>query len=164
MNEDLQLRMYFLVPYNLSPIQQGIQAGHACQQYAYLYGHTELFKNHSVEHKTWIILNGGTTRESDVRGNTDSTLGTMQTYLLDLEANTKVKIATFEEPDLNYALTAFCFICDERVWNSELYPDFVEDPDLNVSLYNRAFKNWVESIGGRDNAYLRLFLKTKRLA
>ena len=30
---ELEYRMYFLVPYNLSPIQQGIQAGHALQEY-----------------------------------------------------------------------------------------------------------------------------------
>ena len=31
--ENLELRMYGLVPYNLSPIQQSIQFGHAVVQY-----------------------------------------------------------------------------------------------------------------------------------
>ena len=161
---DLALRMYFLVPYNLSPIQQGIQAGHACQQYAYLYGDTELFERHTVDHKTWIILNGGTTLEADTKGNSAHAVGTMQEYLTGLRNYTKVKIATFEEPDLNYALTAFCFICDERAWNAELYPDFVENTEWSAREYNKAFKLWTDDIGGRDNAYLRLFLKGKRLA
>ena len=33
MNERLELRMYGLVPYNISPIQQAIQYGHAVQEY-----------------------------------------------------------------------------------------------------------------------------------
>ena len=31
--ENLELRMYGLVPYNISPIQQGIQFGHAKDEY-----------------------------------------------------------------------------------------------------------------------------------
>ena len=29
------LRMYLLVPYNIMPIQKGIQGGHVAEQYAY---------------------------------------------------------------------------------------------------------------------------------
>ena len=33
MSDNLELRMYGLVPYNISPIQQGIQFGHAVIEY-----------------------------------------------------------------------------------------------------------------------------------
>ena len=72
MTEKLELRMYGLVPYNISPIQQGIQFGHAVVDYG------QLAKTLSTEHpniisqyddwannwKTFIILNGGTTNKS----------------------------------------------------------------------------------------------------
>lgn len=162
--DNLKLRMYVLVPYNLSPIQQGIQALHASLEYALAYSDTELFKNFVRDHKTVIVLNGGTTRESDVRGNLDASVGTMQEYLYALEDNTQLHIASFSEPDLNHTLTAFCFICDERVWDTKLYPDFVENEDWNPREYNRALWEWMEGIGGKDNAYLRAFLKGKSLA
>ena len=34
-HKTLELRMYFFVPYNISPIQKSIQAGHAALEYAY---------------------------------------------------------------------------------------------------------------------------------
>ena len=34
MQDNLELRMYGLVPYNISPIQQGIQFGHAVVEYS----------------------------------------------------------------------------------------------------------------------------------
>ena len=64
--KELELRMYFFVPYNISVIQQGIQAGHALGNYALRYG--RLDQKHIVwdfleKHMTWIILNGGTTND-----------------------------------------------------------------------------------------------------
>jgi hypothetical protein len=164
MTDTMQLRMYVFVPYNLSPIQQGIQALHASLEYASTYGFTNLFRDFVRNHKTVIVLNGGTTRDSDVKGNVDGSLGTMQEYLYGLRENTAVNVSSFAEPDLNHALTAFCFICDERVWDTELYPDYIDEPLDTASEYNKAFKEWVESIGGKDNAYLRLLLRGKRLA
>jgi hypothetical protein len=58
-----ELRMYFFVPYNISPIQQAIQAGHAALEYADKYASDEIFIKFVREHKTWVILNGGTTNE-----------------------------------------------------------------------------------------------------
>ena len=60
----LKKRLYFFVPYNISPIQQAIQAGHAALEYAFKYGNTEEFIDFVTNHKTWIILNGGTTNDS----------------------------------------------------------------------------------------------------
>jgi hypothetical protein len=59
----LELRMFFFVPYNISEIQKGIQAGHAAIGYAFQFGNTELFKDFAKNWKTWIILDGGTTNE-----------------------------------------------------------------------------------------------------
>ena len=36
-------------------------------------------------------------------------------------------MSLFSEPDLNFALTAVCFIADERVFNYEDYPE--DDPE-----------------------------------
>jgi hypothetical protein len=163
--DEIALRMYVLVPYNLSPIQQGIQAMHAGLEYAHSYGHTDLFKQFITNHKTVILLNGGTTRERDVRGNEDNSVGTMQEYLYTLGNTTRgLHIATFYEPDLNYTLTAFCFICDERVWNYELYPEMEDNPNIIPSQYNKLVREYSQSLGGKDNLAIRLFLKGKRLA
>ena len=58
----MELRMYFFVPYNISDIQKGIQAGHAAIQYVIKHGHTQELNDCYINNKTWIILNGRTTR------------------------------------------------------------------------------------------------------
>ena len=112
------LRMYFLVPYNLSSIQKGIQAGHCAEQYAKNYGHMATWENYIDNHKNWIILNGGTTNNSSTseRGSLDI-IGDTLTY-------ESVLHAKFYEPDLNNALTAICFLADEKVWNFDEYPSY----------------------------------------
>ena len=62
--EGLELRMYGLVPYNISPIQQGIQFGHAVVEYG-LDNNGEEYQNWAKNWKTFIILNGGTTNSDD---------------------------------------------------------------------------------------------------
>lgn len=168
--EELELRMYFFVPYNISEIQKGIQAGHAAVEYARQYGNTELFKDFSENHKTWIILNGGTTN------NKPESLGGLQTLLECIETHNlthtgtrkPLRYATFTEPDLNDALTAICFICDQRIWDYEKYPDLDED-----SLYDgtktlddikEINENWIKTMGGETNIFLRTLIKGMRLA
>lgn len=129
MKNDLNLRMYFLVPYNISPIQQAIQAGHAALEYANNFGNTKLFKDFVENHKTWIILNGGTTNNKFELG-TGKSLGTLNQCVQDIlnfnqeNPNIKINFSTFQEPDLNDALTSICLIVDERVFNKDEYPDF----------------------------------------
>jgi len=48
----MEKRMYFLVPYNISPIQQAIQAGHAALEYALKYGEDPDFLDFVEYHKT----------------------------------------------------------------------------------------------------------------
>jgi hypothetical protein len=173
MEQKLELRMYGLVPYNMSPIQQGIQFGHAVVDYGQtvkgLPPYQELYNDWADNWKTFIILNGGTTN------NNPNKLGTLNKHLQTLRDNSIVS-QDFYEPDLGDQLTAVVFIVDERVFNRELYPDFApirlpigytpteEETaflgDENAKNYNI----WIESVGGAKNVFLREFLKQFRLA
>jgi len=169
----LELRMYGLVPYNISPIQQGIQFDHAKDTYKLKYGEDEEFKVFLQEWLTTIILNGGTSNEGHIvrHGFKDEMYyGSMQQHLLDLEAN-GIKVATFYEPDLNSMLTAIVFLVDERVFNKKLYPDYLplpfegESPEEMVKwaeVNSKRRIEWVNNIGGPKNEFLRDFLLGKK--
>ena len=182
----LEYRMYFFTIYQLTGIQTGIQAGHVSLEYAYKYGQSDEFKNF-MNNKTWIILNGGTT--NDERDFDGIALGTLNQIGDQLNEN-NIEFAFFREPDLNNALTALCFICDERVFNRKDYPDFV-DYILDIKMYAEAkatstaenmimlkiktneelismfpeyYKEWVRFVGGIKNVFLRELIKDKKLA
>jgi len=178
--ENLELRMYGLVNYQLTGIQMGIQFSHAVVEYGQLVkvkGGDELEKYNewANNHKTIILLNGGTTNNNLNR------LGTLNQYIQVL-TDKKILCSKFEEIDLGDQLTAIAFIVDERVFNKEKYPDFdftnknqitpgygmwSEDP-LNPQFMNDNEKLrwdfWVEFIGGETNLWLRSWLKNFRLA
>lgn len=183
MNEnDLELRMYFFVPYNLSPIQQAIQAGHSALEYADRYGRAEQYLRFVRNWKTWVILNGGTTNtHRDLKGIVRGTLDQIGDALLEHEIN----FAYFQEPDLNDALTAVCFLADERVFNKEDYPDFIDYLIEKLGISDNAtesiklhvipidtlkethfnfYYEWVEFMGGEKNVFLRELIKDKKLA
>jgi hypothetical protein len=195
---DLELRMYGLVPYNISPIQQGIQFGHAVQEYnnkifdlmqEYYGGYLSTeekqevwkFEQWRTEDKTFIILNGGTTNNtpSIVTGEYK---GSLNNHLQSLK-NASVNVATFIEPDLGDQLTAVVFLVDERVFNTKKYPDFAEHilqfPEILTTFEDKSinqiirhleeqrpliYTDWVKSIGGEKNEFLRSFLKNFKLA
>lgn len=96
------MRMYFLTMYNLSGIQKGIQAGHAALEYAYEYAGTDDYQNFIRNHKTFIVLNGGTS-------------GTMEEHRKTLLAM-GIKHSIFREPDLNNSLSAIAFLVPENVY------------------------------------------------
>jgi hypothetical protein len=170
----LEYRMYGMVPYNMSPIQQGIQFGHAVVDY----GQTvrglgtleKVYNKWANKDKTFIILNGGTTNNNQDR------LGTLNKHLLALQ-EAKIVIQSFCEPDLGDQLTAVVFLVDERVFNKTLYPDFTPETlpwsrnkpsekqiyELEVKN-NENYKHWVDKIGGEKNAFLREYLKPLKLA
>lgn len=180
----LEKRMYFFVPYNLSPIQQAIQAGHAAEQFAYYNRDNSEYNDYVENWKTWIILNGGTTnKRRDFDGVSQGTLNQIADSLSDNDIN----FQWFEEPDLNDALTAVCFLVDERVFNYEDYPDFhkwimdqdivIEEEKLNSyisvegmppeelkRLFPGMYPLWVSEMGGNKNVFLRELLRDKRLA
>ena len=178
MNKNLEKRMYFFVPYQLTGIQQAIQAGHAALEYSRKYRDDEEFIDFADNWKTWIILNGGTT-------NMGTNKGTLDQIHLDLWKE-KIDHSLFHEPDLNDALTAVCFICDERVFNYQDYPEFddwfciQEFPDntkektasyikytkgIRAGAFPVQYDRWVKDvIGGEKNVFLRELLKGKKLA
>lgn len=181
-NKPLELRMYFFVPYQLTGIQQAIQAGHSSLEYAHYFGNTELFKDFIENWKTWVILNGGTTNEG--RDLDDIPIGSLN-QIKDSLIHNEIQFTFFNEPDLNDALTAVCFICDERVFNRKDYPDFKQyfldivserfgDGEANRLLISNEeqliaanpdnYQLWVEFLGGEKNVFLRNLIKDKKLA
>ena len=163
MAEVLRQRMYHLVMYNISPIQQGIQAGHAVNEYQIQFGESAEYKQWSRKDKVVIILNGGTSNNigKDVWGN--ECIGTMEVHEQTLYKN-QIDYACFHEPDMNNSMTALAFLVDETVWDKDKYPNPV------VSAYN-SFYDWsvqdeqaLVAAYGEKTAFLRTWLKQFRLA
>ncbi len=158
MKNKLEYRMYGLVPYNISPIQQGIQYGHAVVEYCLANANKEDFKKWSKHDKTFIILNGGTTNNGfDIV--TGDPKGSLNKHLLMLKKH-KINFSTFHEPDLGDQLTAIVFLVDERVFDRKKYPN---DFDINVELVG----DWTEGIPKKELnqiMFLRDFLPQFRFA
>jgi hypothetical protein len=183
-DNNFELRMYFFVPYNISTIAMGIQSGHAALRYVLKYGRynpDHIIWDFIEKYQTWIVLNGGTTNdEHDFDGVPYGTLNQIGDGLMCND----IEFSFFREPDINNSLTALCFICDERVFNKKLYPDFVDyviektafeksQQIVGIHLkraedlqeeYNSLYKEWVRLVGGVKNVYLRELLKGKKLA
>ena len=138
--------------------------------------------------KTFIILNGGVSNHSVNRySDSEDFFGSMEKNLKLLEDN-GVEVGTFYEPDLNDMLSGIVFIVDERIFNKKDYPDFSDwlmsskyaelirtfDTDVNtIAEYiknstnkedQKAYKEWINLVGGEKNVFLRDFLKNFRLA
>ena len=188
---DLEYRMYFFVPYNISDKQKGIQAGHSLGEYALKYGRynpVHLVWDFLQYWKTWIMLNGGTTNSA--RDFTMVSAGSLNQIADDLVEN-EIEVAYFTEPDLNDALSSVCFICDERVFNKKDYPEFVdwlfdvkmykaaadatppENKDLlrkmDIETLETHFPEYVEEwkkdvIGGDKNLFLRELIRDMKWA
>jgi hypothetical protein len=190
--KNLELRMYGLVPYNISPIQQAIQFGHAVVEYGQkVKGHgfelaSVTYNDWADNWKTFIILNGGTTNHKTSLED-GLPFGTLNNHLLTLMDN-GIDFAQFNEPDLGDQLTAVVFIVDERVFNRKKYPDFedwvIENygelirSDYYTTSYmlaqriknsesksdQKVYQSWIKFIGGVKNVFLRDFLKNFKLA
>jgi len=182
-------RMYGLVPYNISPIQQGIQFGHALQEYNNYFiddiiknsEEKKAFESWRLFGKTFIILNGGTTNNRIIEGQYFGSLNRVKEEL----DKANILNATFREPDLGEQLTAIVFIVPKQVYNKKEYPDFLEYAKLNLEFNldffektkeeyetglfissdnENIYKNWVDFIGGEKNIFLRDLLKNFKLA
>lgn len=192
----MKYRMYFFVPYNISPIQQAIQAGHAALEYAWKFPITPEYIDFMTNDKTWVILNGGTTNENLVKDQDDGftvtwcSAGTLNRTEDNLSL-AGILYAKFKEPDLNNALTAVCFLADERVWDYKTYPEFsdwlfdvkmykpakdatpaqnqawirrLKTEELNI-LFPEYLDEWVKTVlGNRKNLFLRDLIRGKKLA
>ncbi len=170
----LTYRMYGMVPYNMSPIQQAIQFGHGVVRYGRTVrdlGQAEtIYNKWADKDETFIVLNGGTTNNNPER------LGTLNKHLIALrEAN--IRVQDFYEPDLGDQLTAVVFLVDERVFDKTQYPDFIQETlpwgrkkpsEKELSQLEERnkvnYEHWAEKIGGTKNAFLREYLKPLRLA
>lgn len=130
--ENLELRMYGLVPYNISPIQQAIQFGHAVVEYGQniklptaiskmSLNAPLIYDSWASKWKTFIILNGGTTNHK--LNDEGLPFGSLNNHVIELQ-NNSIDFATFNEPDLGDQLTSVVFIVDERVFNRKKYPNF----------------------------------------
>jgi hypothetical protein len=121
-----KFRLYGLVPYQLTGIQQGIQFGHALQEYNNFVRNnpdtedSKNFKEWSENCKTFIVLNGGTTNDKQVGLDY---FGTLNNHVKTLHIM-NINYATFREPDLGDQLTAVVFIVPECVYNKKDYPEF----------------------------------------
>jgi|LakMenEpi03Aug12_release.lakeMendotaPanAssembly.Ray.scaffolds.fasta_scaffold270143_2 hypothetical protein len=159
-------RMYGLVPYNISPIQQGIQYGHAVVEYANSYFHNTEYEIWANRDKTFIILNGGTTNNKlDEAG---IPVGTLNQHEKILEYH-GVRIASFNEPDLGDQLTALVFIVDDRVFDKENWPDYAgayyDEKIPEATEYYEWKMKFAETEKEADRIiFLREFLKNFRLA
>lgn len=169
-NKNRKFRMYGLVPFSLSPIQQGIQFGHAVVEYGIEHFHSEEYLRWAKNDKTFIILNGGTTnRRTDLE--TKEYVGSLNRHAMVLH-DCRVPFSTFYEPDLGDQLTAVVFLADDRVWDKETYPDFDWDKQYmdplrgmdDLECQTKMHAEWLDTIGGTQNAFLRTFLSQFKLA
>jgi len=155
----MKYRMYHLVMYNISPIQQAIQSYHAGMEYALAYWKDEEFKQWINNDKTVIILNGGTSNQ-----NRDN-FGTMELHLIELLQN-EMNVAVFREPDLNDSLSSIAFLVPEKVWDKEMYPDWetIVSDDVQDQLGVYSELEYIEKIIGKKDYWLRQFLSQFKLA
>lgn len=143
----LKQRMYNLVIYQLSPIQKGIQAYHSAIEYSIKYRDNPEYKQWSEQDKTVIILDGGTVTD-------------VYNTLLDL-TNMKVPISSFVEPDLGEICTSLAFLVDERVWDTEKYPN---PTTWCNNGFTDGFHIELSKMYGPYIAYLRKYLSRFKLA
>ena len=173
----LEKKMYFFVPYQLTGMQKGIQCGHAAEQYAHKYKDEFDYNDYAENWKTWVVLDGGTTNSNLGEP------GSLNIIERSLRENL-IPYMWFREPDLENALTAICFLCDERVFDRKLVPDFIDyvkekeyktqkyEIDIFLkksfatlsSIFPISYKEWVTLIGGTKNAFLRELITGKKLA
>ena len=155
-------RMYGLVPYNISPIQQSIQYGHGVVEYLNKYFNEPDCTEWRLNDKTFIILNGGTTNKSwENLGTLNRHANTLKTF--------GVRTASFFEPDLGNQLTAVVFLVDQRVYDKKMWPEYsglcYTDGTPDHTEYYTWKMQFAETEEEADRiVFLRDYLKQFRLA
>lgn len=152
--------MYSLVLSYLSPIQKGIQMAHSINELERQIGNSDEYKKWSDVDKTIIMLEGGDVNE-------------LEKELLVLEESGMTR-GVFREPSLGGIITSVSVLVDERVFDTNKYPNYdvyLSNNNIlgmsvgyNIIFPDSAYKNWLELIGGKDNERLRNLLNGKRLA
>lgn len=140
-------------------IARGLRLTH--EEY-YTYGGFKQWKYDKI----LMVLNGGTNDKEMNKFNLE--LGEFQ-----------IETGTYYSSELDNQLTCLVFLGDERVFNKEDYPDFDQfllrhqdiidtfekdrsyESIVNEITKNRStvYEDWVTSIGGKRNEFLRGFLK-----
>lgn len=138
--------MIIFVPYQLSDIQKGIQAGHCALEYSNSYGNTDEYKQFIENDKTWIVLNGGTTNNSaENPGDIQNILNNIKSWnALNKDVEDEIiNFETFSEPDLNNALTGVCFLIPLWLWEnrSNDYINYEDAPDSKYLEKSFLIKN-----------------------
>ncbi len=161
--DNREFRMYGLVPYNISPIQQGIQFGHAVVEYGLQFSETPEYQTWARRDKTFIILNGGTTN------NTAFIKGTLNNHYFTL-TDRCIRVGEFHEPDLGDQLTAVVFLVDDRVYDKVAWPDYdgpyyadMKTPET-TAYYEWKMKFAETEVEADQIVFLRDFLKQFRFA
>lgn len=161
-----ELRMYGFVGYWMNGIQKSIQFGHAIVEYS-LEHYNDLYKEFAKNHKTFIVLDGGTS---------NSVLGGTMEGLYERILGSGIEVSKFHEPDQNNVMTAMCFIADEPIFNHKDYPFFKEwfiddnvipdSEDELIGRYPEKFNKYLEETGietyGRYD--IKKLLSSSRLA
>lgn len=101
--------MYCVALRHLSGIQKGIQGWHAADEYKIAHGETPEHKQWLHNDKTVMLLQANST-------------DAIKVAMYDLD-EAKISYSLFKEPDLGDAITAFCFLLDEEVWDTDTYPN-----------------------------------------
>jgi hypothetical protein len=166
--ENRTYRIYGLVPYNLSPIQQGIQFGHAVVEYGLEFGSTPAYQKWAREDKTFIILNGGTTNTRYLPAPSIDHVGSLNNHRQTL-FDEGIQFASFFEPDLGDQLTAVVFLVDDRVFDKVTWPDFDQSNYSDLDSEYHDYVEWMTKFSDDENeaqriVFLRNFLKNFRLA
>jgi hypothetical protein len=156
--------MYGLVPYNISPIQQGIQFGHAVVEYGLEFFETPEYQKWAKEDKTFIILNGGTTNTRFVLGHDH--IGSLNNHR-QLLSDEGVQFRSFFEPDLGDQLTAVVFLVDDRVFDKVTWPEYDGTFYVDGTPEATSYWDWMMKFDeqeARRIVFLREFLKQFRFA
>jgi hypothetical protein len=160
--------MYGLVPYNLSPIQQGIQFGHAVVEYSLINFEKPEYQQWAKKDKTFIILNGGTTNSRLVGSIHENYIGTLNNHEQTI-FDKGIEYASFFEPDLGDQLTAVVFLVDDRVFDKVTWPDYDGPYYADGNPEVREYWDWIMKFADTEQeaqriVFLRDFLKNFRLA
>lgn len=135
-----ELRMFCLVPYNLSEIQKGIQAAHAIAEYSLIPESSFVdwpnfsYRDWATYNKTIIILNGGTSNKGDGK----HSQGSMEFHRNFLESF-HVPHACFYEPDLNLMLSGIAFVLPSFIFKTY---ERIKNPDMSKW---KELGSWVNS-------------------
>ena len=147
--------MYYILAYNLSSIQKGVQATHAIARYARDYGSNQDYMEWINNHETAIFLDGGTSN-STYNSKTGEYKGSLNNILALIKMK-QIFVSAFYEEDANNMLTCIAVLADERVWDTKKYPDPLLETESE-------YKNYIERVGGEQNSFLRQLLLPLKLA